>query len=108
MADVTEVNITSGVPDTGTGGVGTIYALIPVAHDGVDSGRPLKIGGYAKAAAPADVSADADRVNAWFLRNGAQAAVLTAAGALIGGDASNGLDVDVTRVTGTVTVDGSG
>ena len=28
--------------------------------------------------------------------------------ALIGGDATNGLDVDVTRVSGTVTVDGSG
>src|SRR5678815_5921520 len=34
-----------------------------------------------------------------------RATVLTAAGALIGGDATNGLDVDVTRVTGTVTVD---
>lgn len=44
MADVTEVNITNGVPDSGTGGVGTVYALIPVAHDGVDSGRPIKLG----------------------------------------------------------------
>lgn len=69
-----------------------------IAHDAVDSGNPAKIGGYAKAAAPTDVTADGDRVNAWFLRNGAQAAVLTAAGALIGGDATNGLDVDVTRV----------
>src|SRR5678815_2309706 len=34
-----------------------------------------------------------------------RATVVTAAGALIGGDATNGLDVDVTRVTGTVTVD---
>lgn len=78
------------------------------AHDAVDAGEPVKIGGYASAAAPTGVSGDADRVNAWFLRNGAQAAVITAAGALIGGDATNGLDVDVTRVTGTVTVDGSG
>lgn len=98
MADVTEVNITAGVPDSGTGGVGTIYALIPVAHDGADSGRPLKVGGFAKAAAPADVSADSDRVNAWFLRNGAMAVNLTAAGALIPGDATNGLDVDPTRL----------
>ncbi len=67
------------------------------AHDAADAGEPVKIGGYAKAAAPSDVSADADRVNAWFLLNGAQAVAVTAAGALIGGDAANGLDVDVTR-----------
>lgn len=60
--------------------------------------RPTLVGGYASAAAPTDVSADGDAVRAWHLRNGAQATVLTAAGALIGGDATNGLDVDVTRV----------
>lgn len=77
-----------------------------VAHDAVGSAiNPLLIGGYAKAAAPTDVSADGDAVQTWHLRNGAVATVLTAAGALIGGDAANGLDVDVTRVTGTVTVD---
>lgn len=66
-----------------------------VAHDGADASAlgPMKIGGYAKAAAPSDVSGDADIVNAWFLRNGAQATVLTAAGALIGGSATRGLDV---------------
>ncbi len=64
-----------------------------VAHDGVDSGNPVKIGGYAKAAAPSDVSADGDRVNSWYLRNGAQAVNLTAAGALIPGDATTGLAV---------------
>lgn len=68
------------------------------AHDSTDSGNPNKIGGYASAAAPTSVDADGDRVNAWFLRNGAQATVVTAAGALIGGDATNGLDTDVTRV----------
>lgn len=74
-----------------------------VAHDGVDSGNPVKVGGYAKDAAPTDVSADGDRVNAWFLRNGALATALTAAGVLIGGDAANGLDVDVTRLPGAPT-----
>lgn len=70
-----------------------------VAHDGAGgSVNPLLVGGYASAAAPTDVSADADSVRAWFLRNGAQATVLTAAGALVGGDATNGLDVDVTRM----------
>ena len=72
------------------------------AHDAVDSVPPVKVGGYAKAAAPTDVSADADIVNAWFLRNGAQAMVITAAGALIAGDATNGLDVDVTRLSALV------
>lgn len=70
-----------------------------VAHDAVGTSvNPVLAGGYASAAAPASVSADGDAVRAWHLRNGAQATVVTAAGALIGGDATNGLDVDVTRV----------
>lgn len=73
-----------------------------VAHDAVVAGNPVVTGGVASAAAPTSVSADGDAVRAWFLRNGAQATVLTAAGALVGGDAANGLDVDVTRVGGTV------
>jgi hypothetical protein len=68
------------------------------AHDSPVTGNAVLMGGYASAAAPASVSADGDNVNAWLLRNGAQATVLTAAGALIGGDATNGLDVDVTRL----------
>lgn len=70
-----------------------------VAHDAdATSANPLLVGGYASAAAPADVSADGDAVRGWRLRNGAAAVQVTAAGALVGGDASNGLDVDVTRV----------
>lgn len=69
------------------------------AHDATaTSVNPVLEGGYASAAAPTDVSADGDAVRAWHLRNGAKATVITAAGALIGGDATNGLDVDVTRV----------
>lgn len=68
------------------------------AHDAAAAGNPLPIAGFATAAAPADVSADGDAVRAWFLRNGSQAVTLTAAGALLGGDAGNGLDVDVTRL----------
>jgi hypothetical protein len=80
-----------------------------VAHDAVGTGvNPVLFGGYASAAAPTSVSGDGDAVRAWYLRNGAQATVLTAAGALIGGDATNGLDVDVTRVTGTVTTSAAG
>lgn len=68
------------------------------AHDAAVSGNPLLVGGYASAAAPADVSGDGDAARAWYLRNGAAATVITAAGALVGGDATNGLDVDVTRL----------
>ncbi len=39
-------------------------------HDSVDSGNPLKMGGYAKTTAPTAV-ADGDRVNAWFSPTGA-------------------------------------
>lgn len=90
------VNVTAG----GAGG-GAVEGV--AAHDASATGAdPVLVGGYAKAAAPADVSADGDAVNGWFLRNGAQATVLTAAGALIGGDATNGLDVDITRMAALV------
>lgn len=52
-------------------------SLSSVAHDAPDSGDPIKMGGYASTAAPTAVSADADRVNAWFNRRGAQAVFLT-------------------------------
>jgi len=42
-----------------------------VAHDGVDAGEPVKIGGYAASSAPVAV-AEADRVNAWFDLSGRQ------------------------------------
>lgn len=83
-------------------GTNTNEVVGDAAHDAAAAGNPVLVGGYASAAAPADVSADADAVRAWMLRNGAQAAVLTAAGALIGGDAANGLDVDVTRLPALV------
>lgn len=101
---------------SGTWNIGTVTTVSTVtaitggstAHDAAAAAiNPLLVGGYASAAAPTSVSADGDAVDAWFLRNGAQATVVTAAGALIGGDAANGLDVDVTRVTGTVTISGS-
>lgn len=60
-------------------------------HDGADAGNPVKIGGKASATAPASVAGN-DRVNAWFNLNGAQFTELTAAGAIVGGNA-NGLYV---------------
>lgn len=100
VRQATASNLNATVVGTGT------FATQPagsVAHDGVGTGvNPVLIGGYASAAAPTDVSADGDAVRNWHLRNGAQATVLTAAGALIGGDATNGLDVDVTRMSALV------
>jgi hypothetical protein len=81
-----------------TAGTATNEFVGDVAHDAAIAGNPLTIGGVASAAAPTDVSADQDAVRSWHLRNGAQAVNLTAAGALIPGDATNGLDVDVIRL----------
>jgi hypothetical protein len=47
-----------------------LTAVVEVAHDEVDTGNPSKIGGYASVSPPADVSAAADRVNAWFTLGG--------------------------------------
>lgn len=78
-------------------------AMGQVAHDAVGtSSDPVLVGGYASAAAPTAVSLDGDAVRSWHLLNGAQATVITAAGALIGGDATNGLDVDITRMAALV------
>jgi hypothetical protein len=91
------------------GGTFAVQPAGSVAHDGPAGGvNPALVGGYASAAAPADVSADADAVRAWYLRNGAAATVLTAAGALIGGDATNGLDTDVTRMPASKTMTQAG
>ena len=63
------------------------------AHDAATTGNPVLTGARASAAAPTDVSADGDAVRLWALRNGALAVNVTAAGALIPGDATNGLSV---------------
>lgn len=101
--DIGDVTLTanSGV-DIGDVDVTSVNGF--ASHDAAIAGNPLIVGGVSSAAAPTSVSADQEAVRAWYLRNGAQATVVTAAGALIGGDAANGLDVDVTRVTGTVAV----
>lgn len=96
--------LVSGYGGGSSGGAGSaVTAVGTVDHDASATGvDPLLGGGYASAAAPTSVSADGDAVNAWYLRNGAQAMVITAAGALVGGDATNGLDVDVTRLPALV------
>lgn len=117
--DTTQANVTTGRLSVDGSGVtqpvsGTVTAAQATAsslnaevqgdaaHDATLSGSPVLMGGASSAAAPADVSADGEAVRAWHLRNGAAATVVTAAGALIGGDAANGLDVDVTRLPALV------
>lgn len=91
MSDVTEVTIVAGVPTAGDGGVGTIYALIPVAHDAADSNRPLKIGGRAVAALSAQTAVSAnDRTDGLFDLDGAQLAGRKCTlGDIVTGTASN-------------------
>lgn len=68
------------------------------AHDAAAAGNPVLMGAYASAAAPTDVSADADVVRLWALRNGAQATQATFAGVLA--SAGNGASgTGVQRVT---------
>lgn len=98
--NIGDVDIVTMPNVTLAAGTNTNEVVGDAAHDAAAAGNPILVGGYASAAAPADVSGDADAVRAWHLRNGAAATVLTAAGALIGGDATNGLDVDVTRLPG--------
>ncbi len=68
-------NIRSIRTDT-TGSVFTVTGGT-AAHDAVDSGQPVKIGGYASATAPTAVSASGDRVNAWYGLTGNAAVFLT-------------------------------
>lgn len=51
-------------------GAGATDLVLPVAHDAVDAGNPLKIGGKSSINLPSAVSADSDRVDAAFTRQG--------------------------------------
>lgn len=120
-ADNTQTRVTTsvGLPtdplDRAARDLGKVdIAMGQTTHDAAAASiDPVLTGGYASAAAPTGVSADGDAVNAWHLRNGAQCVNLTAAGALIPGDATDGLLVnlgannDIT-VSGTVAVTQSG
>jgi hypothetical protein len=66
-AGSTQIVVGDGVTGNGSPRV-TIAGQ--VANDGVDIGSPIKIGGRASTATPTAVSADGDRVNAWYDRNG--------------------------------------
>lgn len=57
----------------GGGGGGGGASAGDVAHDAVDTGNPVKIGGKANSSAPTPVSATGDRVDGWFDMFGRQA-----------------------------------
>lgn len=63
-------NPATRVNETGLSAVWSTPVGGGTPHDSVDSGNPIKFGGYAKANAPSAVQ-DGDRVNAWFNKNGA-------------------------------------
>jgi len=54
-------------------GAGEAVGNVP--HDDPDSGNPLKGGGRADFTRPTEISADGDRVNAWFDRYGRQVVI---------------------------------
>lgn len=83
------VTAASPLPVAGSGGVaGGVQG--DTAHDAVDAGNPVKIGGRASAAVPTAV-ATGDRVQAWFGTNGQQ---IVALGDGNGPYGSNGLAAD--------------
>ncbi len=94
-ANIGDVDVLTLPNVTLAAGTNTNEVVGDVAHNVAAAGNPLLQGGYASAAAPSDVAADGRAVNAWHLRNGAAAVNITAAGALIPGDATDGLKVQV-------------
>lgn len=94
---VTDGDSTISVDDGGSSLTvdGAVSAVVTgdTNNDAVDAGAPVKIGGVGSTATPSAVSADGDRVNAWFDRNGRQAVF----------DGGSTLSVD--DGAGTLTVD---
>lgn len=92
-------------------GTATNEVVGDAAHDAAAAGNPLLCGAYASAAAPTDVSADADAVRLWALRSGALATQPTYGGVLaVAGNGAAGTGVqrvtlanDSTGVLATVT-----
>jgi hypothetical protein len=83
-------------------GVGATDIVKPVAQDAVDIGSPVPIGGLASSVTPTAMSADGDRVKAWFTLNGALN-VADAGGTLSIDDGAGSITVD-----GTVAVTNAG
>lgn len=100
-----------GTVTANQGTAGTAWEVVgDIAHDAAGAAiNPLLMGAYASAAAPSDVSADADAVRIWALRSGAQAIQPTFAGVLgVAGNGASGTGVQRVTIandsTGTVAV----
>lgn len=76
---LTNGTLTVGVIDeTGASAVDALAVGGGTAHDAVDSGNPIKIGGKATTAQTVPTAvANADRVNAWFFPSGEQVVVIS-------------------------------
>ena len=103
-----QVDVVAALP-AGTNNIGDVDVLTIAAGDNnignvdIVTLPATTVAGATAKTADLDSGAGTDTVSI------AGVAVAAAGGAIaITGDATNGLDVDVTRVTGTVTVDGSG
>ena len=82
----------------------------PVAHDAVDAGNSLKIGGKASRAVPTEVSAAGDRVDAFYSLNGQQGIIATVEhGFMYWSNAATtgGGRVQVLSATGSLTTTGT-
>jgi hypothetical protein len=99
---LTDIQTAVEATQSNTGTIATNMAQDATADLAAKTNGPQQMA-YASAAAPSSVSADGDAVPVWANRAGAQAAFLVGgSNAVIGGDASNGLDVDVTRLPALV------
>lgn len=74
---------TFAVQNTAQASTNTQEMVGDAAHDAAAAGNPLLMGAYASAAAPSDVSGDADAVRVWALRNGSQVVNLAFGGTLV-------------------------
>jgi hypothetical protein len=89
------VVLASGTVTAVTDITNAVKTVGPAAHDAVVSGAPVRLGAYAKAAAPTDVSADGDTVNVWADLAGRVAVW------------DGGLNVSIDDGGNTITVDGT-
>lgn len=104
LVDSGQQTMANSVPVAIASDQSPIEVIGDIAHNtAAGSINPILIGGYGNNTAPGDVTSG-NLARAWFMQNGARAVNLTAAGALIGGDATNGLDTDVTRFPNRTTI----
>lgn len=76
-------------------GTNTNEVVGDAAHDAAAAGNPLLVGAYASAAAPSDVSGDADAVRLWALRNGSLVVNQAIGGSLVTGTTTREVVGDV-------------